>query len=197
MKILVVEDELVVADNLCNALTKVGYQSMMPAINYSQAVKKIELYHPDFAILDINLSGHKDGIDLASYIRENHNIPFVFLTAFGDDDTLNRAMKTKPCAYLIKPISKSELKPTIEIALINFKMRMMAERPHFTEILTPSEKRIVGMIANNKTSSQIANELSLSISTIKNHRHRICSKLELPPTNNALLTWAIQHGQNL
>lgn len=193
MKILVVEDELVIADNLCNLLSKSGYKPLFPAINFTQAIDRIKRDSPDFAILDVHLSGQKDGIDVANYLNENRAIPFIFLTAYGDDRTLNRVMKTRPAAYLMKPFQKSEIKPTIEIAVMNHKMRQAAERPDLKERLSDAEIRVISLIANQKTTAEIALELSLSVSTIKNHRHRICAKLELPPSNNALLTWALQN----
>lgn len=193
MKILLVEDELVIADNLYNALKKQGYQPLRPVINYSQAVQVIEQDQPDFAILDIQLSGQKDGIDIAQYILDHHHFPFIFLTAFGDDKTLERATRVRPAAYLVKPFTKSELKPTIEIAMINYQLRQQEQTIHHKERLSEAEQRVVGLIAAQKTTPQIARELHLSTSTVKNHRHRICVKLELPPSNNALLTWVMQH----
>ncbi len=193
MKILIVEDELVIADNLSRLLIKYGYQPLLPAINYSQAVDRINREKPEFAILDINLSGNKTGIDVAQFINDHYPIPFLFLTAFGDDDTLQKAMNAKPFAYLVKPFSKSEIKPTIEIAVMNFKFRQQNSNSNKKELLTEAERKIVSLIAENKTTKQIADEIHLSVSTIKNHRHRICAKLELPPSNNALLTWVMQN----
>lgn len=193
MKILVVEDELVIADNLCNLLAKSGYNPLFPAINFTQAIDRIKRDSPDFAILDVHLSGQKDGVDVANYLNDYHQIPFIFLTAYGDDRTLNRVMKSRPAAYLLKPFQKSEIKPTIEIAIMNHKMRQVEDRSDLKDRLSEAEIRVITLIANQKTTSEIASELSLSASTIKNHRHRICAKLELPPSNNALLTWALQN----
>jgi DNA-binding LytR/AlgR family response regulator len=91
-----------------------------PAISYTEGKELIDTERPDIAILDINLSGRKDGIDLAKYIRENHDIPFIFLTSFADKATLERAKQVNPPAYLIKPFNKEELYTSIEIALFNY-----------------------------------------------------------------------------
>lgn len=120
IKILVVEDELIIADNICDALEDLGYEALEPAINYTEALIRIEEEKPDIAILDIQLSGRKTGIDIAKKIRESYNFPFIFLTSNSDAYTLNQAKEVMPPAYLVKPFSKEELYTSIEIALFNF-----------------------------------------------------------------------------
>ncbi|APZ46003.1 DNA-binding response regulator [Polaribacter reichenbachii] len=120
IKILVVEDELIIADNICDTLEDLGYEALEPAINYTEALIRIEEEKPDIAILDIQLSGRKTGIDIAKKIRESYNFPFIFLTSNSDAFTLNQAKEVMPPAYLVKPFSKDELYTSIEIALFNF-----------------------------------------------------------------------------
>jgi DNA-binding LytR/AlgR family response regulator len=119
-KILVVEDEILIADNICKTLKVLGYDTLEPAINYTEAMLTIQKEEPDFAFLDINLSGKKTGIDIAKQIRNLYNFPFVFLTANSDVATLNLAKEVLPNGYLVKPFSKEELFTSIEIALHNF-----------------------------------------------------------------------------
>jgi DNA-binding LytR/AlgR family response regulator len=120
VKIVVVEDEIIIADHLCETLENLGYEVFEPAISFTEGKELIDTIRPDIAILDIHLSGRKDGIDLAKYIRENHDIPFIFLTSFADKATLERAKQVNPPAYLIKPFNKEELYTSIEIALFNY-----------------------------------------------------------------------------
>ena len=120
VKILVVEDEIIIADNICDALEDLGYEVSEPAITYSEAIETIEEFVPDLAILDIQLSGKKDGIDIAQTIKEKYSIPFIFLTSNSDVRTVGRAKEVAPSAYLVKPFSKEELYTSIEIALSNF-----------------------------------------------------------------------------
>ena len=120
LKILVVEDEMIIADNICDALDDLGYESLEPAISYTEAIIRIEEEKPDFAILDIQLSGRKTGIDIAKKIRESFNFPFIFLTSNADSLTLDLAKEVLPPAYLIKPFSKEELYTSIEIVMSNF-----------------------------------------------------------------------------
>lgn len=124
VKILVVEDEMIIADNICDTLEDLGYETIEPAINYTEAIKKIEEEKPDIAILDIQLSGRKTGIDIAKKIRDSYNFPFIFLTSNSDTYTVNQAKEVMPPAYLVKPFSKDELYTSIEIALHNFSKKI-------------------------------------------------------------------------
>ena len=124
VKILVVEDEMIIADNICDALDDLGYDALEPAINYTEAIIRIEEEKPDIAILDIQLSGRKTGIDIAKKIRESYNFPFIFLTSNSDEYTLNQAKEVMPPAYLVKPFSKDELYTSIEVALYNFSKKV-------------------------------------------------------------------------
>jgi two-component system response regulator LytT len=120
IKIGVVEDEVVIADNICEILTELGYEPTEPAVTYTEALLLIKEEEPDLMLLDINLAGKKDGIELAGTIREQYNMPIIFLTANTDSGTLERAKKVKPNAYLVKPFTKEELYTSIEICLSNF-----------------------------------------------------------------------------
>lgn len=118
-RILVVEDEIIIADDICNILNQLGYEALEPAISYTEALKCMEEFNPDLVILDIQLSGNKDGIDLAWKIKEDFDIPFIFLTSNADKLTVDRAKRVAPPAYLVKPFNKDELYTAIEIALYN------------------------------------------------------------------------------
>lgn len=120
VKIQVVEDEIVIADNICNILEKLGYEVLEPVINYSEAVEQLEKECPDLSLLDIQLAGSKDGIDLAWKIKEDFNIPFIFLTSNTDPRTVGRAKELAPPAYLVKPFNRDDLYTSIEIALHNY-----------------------------------------------------------------------------
>ncbi len=119
LRIAVVEDEIIIADNICLTLEDLGYEVLEPAISYSEALELIQNRRPDLVLLDIQLSGKKDGIDLAIKLKEEFNIPFIFLTSFADPLTLERAKKANPNAYLLKPFNKEELFTSIEVAIYN------------------------------------------------------------------------------
>ncbi len=116
----VVENEMIIADTICITLKKLGYNVLPPAPNYTKAIAMIENSKPDLLLLDINLGGIKDGIDVAKYSRSINNIPIIFLTANSDLTTIERAKPVKPNAYLVKPFSKEDLYAAIEIAISNY-----------------------------------------------------------------------------
>lgn len=120
VKIGVVENEMVIADTICLILRKLGYEVLTPAPSYNKALQMIEQGKPDLVLLDINLGGPKDGIDVAQYVRENYTMPVIFLTANSDMATVQRAKQVKPNAYLVKPFTKEDLYSAIEIAIANF-----------------------------------------------------------------------------
>jgi DNA-binding LytR/AlgR family response regulator len=120
IKVGIVEDEMIIAEGIARVLSQLGYLHTEPAVSYTEALEMIEAERPDILLLDIQLSGKKDGIDLAWKIREDYNIPFIFLTANSDAETVDRAKKLCPPAYLVKPFNKDDLYTSIEICLYNF-----------------------------------------------------------------------------
>jgi DNA-binding LytR/AlgR family response regulator len=120
LKIGVVEDELVIARTILGTLDELGYSHCGPAISYTEALEMLDDNKVDLLLLDIQLSGKKDGIEVAQKVNELYQIPFIFLTANSDPETIDRAKIVKPHAYIVKPFSKEELFAAIEIAFSNF-----------------------------------------------------------------------------
>ena len=123
VKIGIVEDEMIIASVIQDCLEKLNYEVVEPVISFNEAIEMLYIEQPDIVIIDIRISGKKDGIELAEYIRENYSIPFIFLTANSDKETLSRAKKTNPNAYLLKPFTQNDLYAAIEIGLNNFEMQ--------------------------------------------------------------------------
>lgn len=119
-KVLVVEDEAIIADNICDTLEDFGYEVFEPVMSYNEAVESIEEEIPHVAILDIHLAGRETGIDLGVAINERYDFPFIFLTSNSDKVTFGEAKRVEPSAFLVKPYSKDELFAAIELALYNF-----------------------------------------------------------------------------
>lgn len=117
VKILVVEDENIVAKDIQNSLKKLGYLVPTTVSSAEKAIEEIEENRPDLVLMDIMLKGHMSGIDAANIIKERFGIPLIFLTAYADDNTLNKAKITEPYGYIIKPFKEKELQTTIEMAL--------------------------------------------------------------------------------
>jgi DNA-binding LytR/AlgR family response regulator len=120
VKIGVVEDEMIIATSIVATLKKLNYNVATPASGYADALEMIEKEQPHLLLLDINLGGQKDGIDVAEFVRANYQIPIIFLTANSDTKTVQRAKTVNPNAYLLKPFTKDDLFASIEIAISNF-----------------------------------------------------------------------------
>lgn len=120
IKVLIVEDEFIIAETIVDAINDFGYKALEPAINYSEALSVIENEAPDIGIFDIQLSGKKTGVDLASVVQEKYKFPFIFLTSNSDKLTLDEAKVVKPAAFLVKPFNNEELYAAIELALYNY-----------------------------------------------------------------------------
>ena len=120
VKILLVEDEGIIAADMENMLTKMGYDVIETAMDFDEAIERLEEDTPDLILLDINLGGKKDGIDLAAYINEKYNIPFIFTTSYTDGPTIERAKKVNPVNFLVKPFKLEQLFTAIEIGLNNY-----------------------------------------------------------------------------
>ena len=117
-RILIVEDEILIADNISRYLIKKGHHVIGIAISYKEAVDLYLNENPDIILLDIKLSGSKTGIDFAHFIQ-NQSVkkPFIFLTSQMDTNNINNAKETFPAGYLSKPIQKDSLYATIEIVM--------------------------------------------------------------------------------
>jgi len=115
-RILVVEDEFLVAHDISNMLIELGYDVQAIVPSAEEALAAIRSHVPDLILLDIRLKGPIDGIQAANIIKEEWSIPFIYLTAHADDLTLSRAKTSDPLGYLLKPFEFRELKTVIELA---------------------------------------------------------------------------------
>jgi two-component system response regulator LytT len=118
--ILIVDDEVLIAQDLKEILEEVGYEHVFRAKNYSQAVALLENQNIDLVLMDINLKEELSGIDLSNFINLHKHIPFIYITSYSDKDTIALVKQTKPAAFLLKPYSKTLLLTSIEIALFNY-----------------------------------------------------------------------------
>ena len=120
IKILIVEDNVIIADDMQSMLEEIGYEIVDNVIVYEQAVEVLKTQKVDLVLIDIILASDKTGIDLGKHIRENYDIPFIFVTSNSDRATVENAKTVKPNGYLVKPFEQQDLYTSIEIALSNF-----------------------------------------------------------------------------
>lgn len=116
-KIIVVEDERVVARDIEKRLKKLGYVVPASVASGEEAIEQVAELRPDLVLMDIRLKGQMDGIEAAEHIRTDFDIPVVYLTAYADESTLQRAKVTEPFGYVVKPFDERDLQVAIEIAL--------------------------------------------------------------------------------
>jgi len=116
-RILIVEDEAIIAMGLRIALRSFGYEVAAQTSSGEEAVMLAEETRPDLVLMDVTLRGEMDGIEAAGRIRERLDVPIIYLTALTDEDTLRRARETGPSDYLVKPFDERELRDAIETAL--------------------------------------------------------------------------------
>ncbi len=138
VQVLIVEDERIVAGDLRARLRRMGYRVVGIASTGADAIHAADEHHPDLVLMDIRLEGAMDGIQAADTIRRTHNIPIIYLSAYADQSTVERAKVTEPFGYLLKPFEDSELRTTIEMAL--YKRSMEQERRSLEAQLLQSQK---------------------------------------------------------
>jgi len=117
IKILIVEDELLIAKGLARKLEKLGYEVVAIVSSGRAALQKITEVIPDLILMDIVIKGEMDGIETTETIRKQYNIPVIYVTAYADDQTLTRAEETGSYGYLLKPFKEREVHATIKMAL--------------------------------------------------------------------------------
>ncbi|WP_421947013.1 LytR/AlgR family response regulator transcription factor [Phaeodactylibacter xiamenensis] len=116
-KILMVEDDMIIAADISMQLTKLGYEVIGISTRAEDALKTLESNRPDIILMDIVLSGKMNGIEAAKVVLEKFQVPVIFLTSNADDASFQEALTAKPYAFITKPFQKSHLERTIKLAL--------------------------------------------------------------------------------
>ena len=195
IRVLIVEDEPVVAATLRRMLIKLDYDVVGSATTYELALYDLERLMPDVVLLDICLEGAKSGVDVAEHMHNNHRIPFIYLTALADQDTLAKAKRTEPAGYILKPFDENDIRVNLEISLYNHAQREKLEfpTPDWNEInkrldipLTKREIDVLKELFEGKTNAKIASDLFLSVNTVKSHLIRLYQKLDVTARTEAL-----------
>ena len=128
IQILIVEDEMIIAANISLQLSNLGYQITGIIPRGEEVIPHIEQHLPDIILMDINLKGDLDGIEIVHLIQKTHHIPVIYLTANADDYTFNRAKKTNPYAFISKPFKKIDLQHAIELTLNRINEEQFSEK---------------------------------------------------------------------
>jgi diguanylate cyclase (GGDEF)-like protein len=146
--ILVVDDERVVAKDLQGILRSLGYRVPVTAASGEDALRLADEVAPNLVLMDIRIRGDRDGIEVVRELRERHDVPIVYLTAYADEDTVARAGGTQPQGYLLKPVKPEELSATVAIALRTHQMeRRLRERERWFATILRSLR--AGVLSTN------------------------------------------------
>lgn len=185
-KILIVEDDVIISQLIKKHVQQFGHHVLDIVFDSERALDKISTLSPDLILLDINILGSKDGIQVAEVVEQKHKIPYIFLTALSDNTTLDRAKTLSPIAYVIKPYKETDLKAAIMIGMSNYqktnsKQQITLDRfnAEISDPLTEKEFDILLRISKGFTNVQMAADDGLSLNTVKWHTQNIYAKLDV------------------
>ena len=182
LKILIVEDEPIIATDIKSLLRSEGFGVVGVAKNAQRAYDLLRSGSPNFAILDIYLGTGPGGIDIAEVIHDHYKIPYIFLTSFADEETLAAAQELGPYGYLVKPFQDKTLITTISVAWSNYQRLQQEEDINFNRFnvkLTEQEERICRLLCRGASYKQICEQLFISMNTLKFHVKNIYSKFDV------------------
>jgi DNA-binding NarL/FixJ family response regulator len=188
IKVLVVEDEPLIAENVAVHLDNNDFEVSGIAYDSDEAMSELQGNTPDAVILDINLDSEKDGIEIARHINQQYQLPFLFLTSYSDKDTLERAKAVRPSGYIVKPFNEKTLLASLAIAISNhateknhLQPKLQSEKinRHLLSTLTDREMELMQMVYDGVTNTQIAETTFISLNTVKTHLKNIFLKLDV------------------
>lgn len=133
LKILIVEDEPLIADHIEQYVLDSGFKSAGICDNYSDAKQIIQKENPDLILLDINLGDGPDGIDIAHYINQQHKKPFIFISSNTDTKTLERVKLTNPYGFIVKPFKVNDIQTQINLAWHSFNLQKENAQVSFSD----------------------------------------------------------------
>jgi len=184
VKVLIIEDDPIIADYLSQLLSTEGFNVLGIAHTGERALDKISSLQPDLCICDIHLGTGMSGIDVAEVLTSKYQIPYIFLTSFDDDKTIEEAERHSPYGYIVKPFHDRTLLATIKIAWSNYKKQQSTDLLSKADIerkldisLTPQEYEILTKLINGESYKQIAEAQFLTTDSIKYHAGKIYKKL--------------------
>lgn len=185
--ILIVEDEPIIAEDIKGHLFDAGFLNVEVAHDFNDAIVNLNSLEIDFVLIDVVLEGGKDGIELAKKINAEYHIPFVYITSNADSKTIEEIGQTYPVGYILKPFQGIEILASIQIGYSLYYKFISPEKelnfeklePNFSTALTEKEKEVLAKMLAGKSNKTIADELFVSINTIKTHLKNIFIKADV------------------
>lgn len=183
LKIIIVEDEAIIAEDIKSTLKLLGYKVVGHAYNGDKALDLFANHPADLVLLDISIKGTLSGIDLAKVLNEKYQIPFIFLTSFSDKATLERVIETSPYGYILKPFNENDLKVNIELAMHKYYAsniehiwsKEFVEHKNNIE-LSDREYSILTCFKEGLTYKETGEKLFISVNTVKTYQKKLFQK---------------------
>ncbi len=183
-RIFILEDEALIAEEIASTLEILGYQVIGRARSADAALDKLASLQPDLALLDINVKGVMTGIDVAKVILKKYQFPFIYLTSYSDQKTLEQVKPTMPYGYIVKPFTDKDLKSNIELALFKYAQDAAPMFPSIDAVneklisqINTREYEILESLFEGLTYNEISAKLFISINTVKSYQKNLFSKL--------------------
>ena len=193
IKVLIVEDEPLIAEDIRMFLGNIDFSVAGIAYNSTKALDFLATRDPDAVLLDISIRGDKDGIEIAEIINEKYQLPFIYLTSHSDTYTVERAKRTLPYGYIVKPFDERDLLTSLEMAIYRHAQQNKTGIIGLDEInrklstpLTDKEYELLCAVSEGLTNKQMAEKYFNSVNTIKFHLKNLFVKLEVSNRTSAI-----------
>lgn len=195
IKILIVEDEPLIAEDIAAVIERNKLAVSAIVYNKTDALLELKNNLPDIALLDINLNGGMEGIEIATAINQHYNIPFIFITSYADKTTLDLAKHTHPAGYIVKPFNEAGLYSSIEIALFNHAEKNRQKFPelslnkinqHLPDTISKREFALLQLLYDGQSNKQITGALCIAANTVKKHIYHAYLKLGASSRSTAI-----------
>lgn len=175
--ILIIEDELLIAQDLSYLLEDLGFNCIGIAKNYERAMLLFNTNEVHLILCDINIEGEKDGIETVFELNKIREIPIIYLSAYSDHKLIERISDSSTFGYLVKPYNERSLEVAINVAIKKFyPEKLQTVNTDFLSNFTSRETEIIKLLAAGKSSSEIADILFISPQTVSKHRSNILKK---------------------
>jgi DNA-binding NarL/FixJ family response regulator len=194
-RILIVEDEPLIAEDISGFLHAEGFTHITVVYDGESALKELEKDNADILLLDVNLSSSMSGIDLAKKVNADYHLPFIYITSYADTQTIREVKTTHPVGYILKPFKGKEIAAILEIGYELFytfigkpgDLDMNRLKKITSQEMTQRETDVLTKVAEGKTNQAIADELFLSLHTVKSHLKNIFIKLDVASRAEAIV----------
>jgi DNA-binding NarL/FixJ family response regulator len=172
-RILIIEDEVIIAEDIKNILEADDYYVCAIADSYDTALIEFKLHSPEIVITDIYLKGKKNGVDIANELIKLQPVPFVFITAYSNDELIETISVFPNITYITKPFSNSQVIAAVKM------MSARLNNSNSLPKLSKREQQVLDLVIKGHSSTEIAKELDISFETVRTYRKKLLTKFKV------------------